>query len=185
MAGKRAYSGLRRLRSVGWTSADGAPHAPQLPPPRRSLRALGDDRGSVATEFVVTLPILTILLFGFIGMGQLIWFHHIVTKGVRDGVRYLSRVPYEDGFIAQAKQIAMTGLPSGGTVFQFWTDPASIQVARVEIPNDGAFRTQGPVPVVRMTATVQVDLPVLGYGLLGMSPLVTYTVADEARWIGQ
>lgn len=140
------------------------------------------------TEFAVTMPLLLIFLFGMIGMGQLLWFHHIVTEGVRDGVRYLSRVPNPsaDPYLTRGKQIAMSGLAGGGgPLFYFWTDAGTINVDMLSIDNSGnAFRESGNVPVVRMTATVQVSLPVLGFSLLGLSPSITYTVTDEARYIG-
>jgi hypothetical protein len=59
-------------------------------------------------------------------------------------------------------------------------------VTQVNINNPAnAFRETGNVPVVRMTATVGVSLPVLGFALLGLNPSIQYTVTDEARWIGQ
>lgn len=151
-------------------------------------RFRGDDRGTLVTEFAVTMPILLMFLFGMIGMGQLLWFHHIITEGVRDGVRYLSRVPNPstDPYLSRGKQIAMSGLTSsGGPLFYFWTDASTINVEMLSIDNSGnAFREEGNVPVVRMTATVQVSLPVLGFSLLGLNPSITYTVTDEARYIG-
>jgi Flp pilus assembly protein TadG len=163
MKAQRTYSWLRRLRRC--------------------------DRGTLVTEFAVTMPIMLIFLFGLIGMGQLLWYHHIITNGVRDGTRYLSRVqsPTADPHLTRAKNIAMKGIVgSGGFVFYFWTNPASIAVTQVNIANTGnAFREIGDVPVVRMTATVTVSLPVLGFGLLGLDPSIQYTVTDEARWFGR
>jgi Flp pilus assembly protein TadG len=148
-----------------------------------------DERGTMVTEFVITLPLLLIFLFGFIGVGQLLWYHHIITNGVRDATRYLSRVdsPTVDPHLTRAKNLAMKGIvDTGGSVFYFWTDANSINVTMLSIANpDNAFREDGPVPVVRMSATVAVNLPILGFAFLGMSPSITYTVVDEARWIGR
>jgi Flp pilus assembly protein TadG len=147
------------------------------------------NRGTAVTEFVVTMPLLLIFLFGLIGMGQLLWYHHIITEGVRDGTRFLSRVasPTTDPNLTRAKNIAMKGIVGGGgLVFYFWTDPASISVTQVAIANTGnTFRESGNVPVIRMTATVTVSLPILGFALLGMNPSIQYVVTDEARWIGR
>ncbi len=147
------------------------------------------ERGTAVTEFVVSLPLLLVFLFGLIGMAQLLWYHHIITSGVRDGTRYLSRVdsPTADPHLTRGKNIAMKGIVGGGgSVFYFWTNASSIAVTQVDIANPGgAFRDSGAVPVVRMTATVNVSLPVLGFVLLGINPSITYTVTDEARWIGR
>lgn len=160
--------------------------------PRRSSwfhRLRRCERGTAVTEFVVSMPLLLVFLFGLIGMAQLLWYHHIITSGVRDGTRYLSRVdsPTADPHLTRGKNIAMKGIVGGGgSVFYFWTDASSIDVTQVDIDNpDGAFRDSGAVPVVRMTATVNVNLPVLGFLLLGLNPSITYTVTDEARWIGR
>lgn len=146
-----------------------------------------DERGTLVTEFAVTLPILLVFLFGFMGMGQLLWYHHIVTEGVRDGTRYLSRVatPTADPYLTRGKNLAMKGITgSGGSVFYFWTDPGSITVTQTSVANpSNAFRESGAVPVVRMTASVTVSLPVLSF--IGLDPSVVYTVVDEARWIGR
>ena len=147
------------------------------------------ERGTAVTEFVVTMPLLLIFLFGLIGMAQLLWYHHIITEGVRDGTRFLSRVasPTTDPNLTRAKNIAMKGIVGrGGLVFYFWTDAASISVTQVDIANPAnAFRESGSVPVIRMTATVTVSLPILGFALLGLNPSVQYVVTDEARWIGR
>jgi Flp pilus assembly protein TadG len=152
-------------------------------------RLLRDECGTLVTEFVVTMPMMLVFLFGLIGMSQLLWYHHIITDGVRDGTRYLSRVatPTVDPYLTRAKNLAMKGITGGGgSLFYFWTDPGSIAVTQGSIANPtGAFRDEGPVPTVRMTATVNVSIPVLGFSFLGLDPSITYTVADEARWIGR
>lgn len=160
-----------------------------LHPYARLRRLWRCDRGTLVTEFAVTMPIMLIFLFGLIGMAQLLWYHHIITNGVRDGTRYLSRVqsPTTDPHLTRAKSLAMKGIVGGGgLVFYFWTDAASITVTQANISNPGgAFREIGDVPVVRMTANVTVSLPVLGFALLGLDPSITYSVTDEARWIGR
>lgn len=154
------------------------------------------NRGTLVTEFAVVLPLMTIFMFGFIGLGQLLWYHSMITAGVRDGTRFLSRNPYFNPAdptagasataVADAKTIAMRGVLDGGSMFYFWTDPASIAVTAVSVANPAsAFREVGAVPVVQMRAQVLVSLPVLGFGLLGLNPSITYTVTDQARFIGR
>src|SRR4051794_19991721 len=83
--------------------------------------------GAAGVEFALALPLLVILAFGAIEMGWLIWQHEIITKGVRDGVRYLTRVPVtctKSGpggvFSDTDRQTALNLVKSGNTA---GTDP--------------------------------------------------------------
>jgi Flp pilus assembly protein TadG len=61
--------------------------------PRQLVRLLGEERGSLVVEFVIALPLVLVILVLIAEFGRAFWYHQIVTKGVRDGVRYLSRAP--------------------------------------------------------------------------------------------
>jgi Flp pilus assembly protein TadG len=150
-----------------------------------SASFLGSERGTAVTEFVVVLPLLLIILFGVTGIGQALLYHQIITKGIRDGVRYLTRVPLTEPYLTNAKTIALTGSPGGSTAFSFWNDPSSIDISTSTVDHGGAFRDPGPITIVQMTATVPVDFPILTFWLLGLGPTVTFTVTDEARYIGE
>jgi Flp pilus assembly protein TadG len=145
---------------------------------RRSLRQC--EQGSAALEFVFLLPLLLVLLFGFVGVGQLLWFHHIVSKGVRDGTRYLTRTDLaeEDA----AKNVALTGLPAAGSAYGFWNDPGTITIETTEIDNTaGTWHGPDTITIIRMTAEVPVDP--WGLGWLGIGT-TTIRAVDEARHIG-
>ena len=142
------------------------------------------DGGSVILEFVALLPLLFIFLFLMIGIGQALWYHQVITGGVRDGVRYLSRAPLEDPFIQSAKVIALTGDPSGGSpAFVFWNDPDTIEVELTPLDHGGAFRGPDPLTIIRMTAAVPVTIPVLDF--FGLDPDLTLRATDRARHIGE
>lgn len=150
------------------------------------LRKLfGSERGTAVVEFVVVLPLLLIIVLGITEIGQALLYHQIITKGIRDGVRYLTRVPLSEPFITNAKTIALTGSPTGTTAFSFWNDPSTIDVNTSTVDHGGAFRDPGPITIVQMTATVPVDFPILTFRLLGLGPTITFTVTDEARHIGE
>lgn len=45
------------------------------------------DRGAVAMEFALLLPILAALVFGMIDFGRMLWFQEVLVNATRDGVR--------------------------------------------------------------------------------------------------
>lgn len=150
----------------------------------RSGRFGRADDGAVVLEFVAVLPLIVTFLLIMIGTGQSLWYHHVITKGVRDGVRYLTRAPLENEFIDNAKRVALTGTPDGSDpAFTFWNDPGTIDVTSTAVAHGGAFRGPDPLMVVRMTASVPVSVPVLTW--FGVGPTITLTVSDEARHIGE
>lgn len=153
-------------------------------PLRRPLRALiGNESGVALIEFVIVLPLLLILLFGFIEIGRALWTHHVITIGVRDGVRYMTRVPLEEEFKDQARNVAVYGSPTGTVpVSSRWTDPETIEVSEQLVEHDDDFRND-PLWVVEMRALVPVDFPLLRF--LGLSGTITLEVIDRARWIGE
>lgn len=151
---------------------------------KRACRFKRADDGAVILEFVMVLPLLLSFLIILIGVGQGLWYHQVVTKGVRDGVRYLSRAPLEAAFIANAKRVALTGTPDGSDpAFTFWNDPNTIAVTSTDIVHGGAFRGPDPLTTIRMTASVPVSIPVLAWFDIG--PTITLIVSDEGRHIGE
>ena len=84
------------------------------------------ERGAAAVEMVLVMPILMILLFGSVELGNYFMSEHAVQKGVRDASRYAARLPLElltDGTCAlgdaevqdQIRRVARTGDPDEGT----------------------------------------------------------------------
>jgi Flp pilus assembly protein TadG len=45
------------------------------------------ERGAVAMEFALLLPILAALIFGMIDFGRMLWFQEVLVNATRDGVR--------------------------------------------------------------------------------------------------
>lgn len=52
-----------------------------------------DCRAAAAAEMALVLPMLTVMLFGFLEIGHFLWSEHKVVEGVRAGARYASRLP--------------------------------------------------------------------------------------------
>src|SRR5687767_10357822 len=92
--------------------------------PRGDRSLLLEERGSAAAELALVIPMLLILMVGTFELGNYFWNEHLVSKSVRDGVRYASRQPVTDftcpgATIASTtetriKEITRTGQPSGG-----------------------------------------------------------------------
>jgi Flp pilus assembly protein TadG len=58
----------------------------QLPHTKKLFR-LNTQRGSVAVEFALILPILAVLLFGIVDFGRMLWFKEVLVSATRDGAR--------------------------------------------------------------------------------------------------
>ena len=61
--------------------------------PLRRFRFARADAGSVTVEFVAALPMLLAALAIMFEFGRGLWYHQVVTKGVRDAARYAARYP--------------------------------------------------------------------------------------------
>ena len=135
------------------------------------------DRGAVLVEFVVLLPFLLALLLGVVEIGRGLFYHHYITNGVRDGIRYLARTPMSEDDKSMAKQIALMGLPDD------YADPNQVDVSVINVAHGGSLRGPDPLQVVQMTASVPIPFPLLGF--FGLDTLVTFVVSDRARHIGE
>ncbi len=152
---------------------------------RPLARLLGEERGSLVVEFVIVLPLILGLLILIAEFGRAFWYYQIVTKGVRDGVRYLSRAPVAEfaDFAEQARYLAMTGRPdpSAAPAYSWWTDIATVTVAAPEeVGGPPQFRM--PFERITMQAAVPVSFPLLAW--IGQDTTITIVATDQARYIG-
>ncbi len=74
---------------------------------------LQDQRGSVAVEFALILPILTVLLFGVIDFGRMLWFKEVLVNATRDGARMATLYDSGNNEAAIRDRIALS-LQNGG-----------------------------------------------------------------------
>jgi len=86
---------------------------------------LRDCRGSPAVEMALVLPLLLILMFGSIELGNYFMNEHSLAKAVRDGARFAARQSFDNYPDCGAptttlrdttRQVVMTGYLSGGSV---------------------------------------------------------------------
>ena len=111
-----------------------------------------DKSGAAGVEFALVLPLLVILAFGAIEMGWMIWQHEIITKGVRDGVRYLTRVP-----------VTCTSVGSGGTF------SSADQQAAINLVKTGTTSSANPILRAYDSATFTIDVDCRDAASLGLA----------------
>lgn len=161
---------------------------------RASKRIGRDGSGAAGVEFALVLPLLVVLAFGAIEMGRMLWQHEIITKGVRDGTRYLTRVPvsctapgpggtFSVGQVQAAENLVKSGTITAGTPILPAYDSATFTI-EVDCRDAAALGLSGGtyLPVVRMIA----EVPYLDYfiGVLGIGD-VTFTVTHEETNVGE
>ena len=54
-------------------------------------RGLRGERGSIAVEFAIILPVLLVLVFGIIDFGHAWYMRHLMSDASREGARYATR----------------------------------------------------------------------------------------------
>ncbi len=143
-----------------------------------------DERGVAATEFALMLPLLILLLFGGSEAAHFVWTQHKLTEGVRNGVRFASRLPIgklcdgstvvlADPELAEIKEITRTGRVAAGqanAVVPGWTAAdVSVDVSCEAFVQTGIYTDlNAPGPIVTVRAN-NVPYPSL-FNLLGRLP---------------
>lgn len=74
---------------------------------QRRRRSSGKDRGAAAVEFALLLPVLLLLIFGFIDFGRALNAQITLTQAVREGARLAA---LGQSSVASRTQTAATGL---------------------------------------------------------------------------
>jgi len=170
-----------------------------------SRRLYRDRSGSAAVEMALLTPMLMILLFGSIELGNYFWNEHVLAKGVRDAAVYASRLPIDNyicpgdalkdeaGLEAQLKQVISTGEVTGGDVRLPRIDDLAVTVASLchqDVgPSSGKTTltgiyslNNGQVPVLTITASVPYRslLGTLGLG----NPDLSLNATQETAVVG-
>ena len=94
------------------------------------MRGLGclshDCRGAAAAEMALVLPLLLIILFGSLELGNYFMNEHTLVKAVRDGARFAARQGFTNytscsgspggTVVADTRNVVMNGYLSGGSI---------------------------------------------------------------------
>jgi hypothetical protein len=174
---------------------------------RNFLRLLRNDDAAAAAEMVFVMPMLVILMFGSMELGNLFLTEHAVTKQVRDGARYASRLTLDGDYScapgddlstifedAEAGEkivnVTQTGSVDGtGTArfpAEFWDacatgDPVKVTIRCVDKDDYAGIYTglDGDIPVVTVSANVTYPslFSTLGFNTTGMCVRASSEVA--------
>ena len=104
------------------------------------LSSLWADRGgAAAAEMALVLPLLLIIMFGSIELGNYFMNEHTLAKAVRNGARFAARQSWSDytacsgspggTVVADTQNVVMNGYLSGGTIITPNIKAADITVA--------------------------------------------------------
>lgn len=89
-------------------------------------RLLRDRNGAAAAELALVLPLLLVLMFGGLELGNYFMNEHTLVKAVRNGARFAARQPFTnytacsgsvgEPALTNTKNVVMRGYLTGGTV---------------------------------------------------------------------
>jgi Flp pilus assembly protein TadG len=126
-----------------------------------------DETAASATEFALILPMLIVVMFGGTEAANFVWTQHKLTEGVRDGVRYASRLNIDrvcngatsvlaDPELSNIKRITRTGQIATGQkqTVPGWTDAqVRVDVACQAFVSTGIYSNLGGAgPIVTVSA---------------------------------
>ena len=139
----------------------------------KTLKELpGDREGAALVEFTVLMPMLLLLLAGFIEFGIAIQQYHLVQKSMRDATRYLARVPHDKStlFDATSCNAAPTGEVLKAKNLVIYGNVAGTGTAKLADWTYDDICVTGPTSQTVTFNTVSTDVYVVG-----MSTAVPYT----------
>jgi Flp pilus assembly protein TadG len=165
---------------------------------KRHWRQFGSDRcGAALLELTVVLPVVMAIGLGSIEFGNLIYKDHLLWNGVRDGARYYAGLPYDASNSTQttdnenkAKNIAVTGVTSGGTARVAGWTTSQVTISYFFVPNvangpcgvEKCFR--GPDTITMVTVSTSYPYQSVGFmGFLGFGS-TSLTASHQERIIG-
>jgi Flp pilus assembly protein TadG len=145
-----------------------------------------DNGGSAATEMALVMPLLLVILFGSLELGNYFMNEHTLVKAVRNGARFAARqnfTNYPDCSTVSTdtrddtRNVVMNGYLSGGTIITPNIDAADItvttscatEVGAANTPMTGIYfaRTDG-AQIVTVTASVDYRPVLAAFGFSGV-----------------
>ena len=120
----------------------------------RTLRLLiADCRAAAAAEMAFVLPLLLVIMFGSVELGNYFMNQHSLVKAVRDGARFAARQGFQNyagcsgepsgTVVADTQNVVMYGYVSGGAVLTPNIDPSDISLAITCAPTVGGQEMLG------------------------------------------
>ncbi len=167
-------------------------------------RFASDETGAAAVEFLLASPLLFGVMVFTAEYGQALRVRAALDGAVQDSARFLSRVAADDatdGFGNPSIAFYQDQLDDARAIIEARTGRAVVTGStgqpdfnvEVETVDVGNFRT--PYHVIRVTASVPVEMPMLSVLNIGLNigteeqdrvqTAIVMTSADIARWVGE
>jgi len=167
-------------------------------------RFASDETGAAAVEFLLASPLLFGVMVFTAEYGQALRVRSALDGAVQDSARFLSRVAADDatdGFGNPSIAFYQDQIDDARAIIESRTGRAvvtgdkgepsfDVQISTVDVDN---FRTA--YHVIRVTATVPVEMPLLSVLNIGLNigtdgntqaeTAITMTTAEVARWVGE
>lgn len=154
--------------------------------------------GSASIELVLVTPMILILMFGLVDLGNYFMSQHVVVKAVRDGARYASRRGFGEytgcstvssDVDDPTKEITRTGTlaPDAPARLANWTDSDTTIFVTVRCDTSGTYASiykgqAGGVPVVKVRAVVPYNSLFRHFGIT--TATIDLTASSEVPVMG-
>jgi Flp pilus assembly protein TadG len=164
----------------------------------RRCNLWSDRDGAAMVEMAAMLPFLLFLGCGVFEFGAFFYQYQMVQAGIRDAARYLARVsdpttsttPCAPTVLtaneSAAKNIAVTGVTSGGTNRVSWFRTSDITISYIHFanpPNNPLYR--GPPQITVVQVSTNPSYPGVGFlSFLGLGSGLTVNLRHQERCIG-
>jgi hypothetical protein len=156
------------------------------------IRFLSCNSGVAAAEMALVTPILIVLMFGSLEMGNFFLQEHVVTKAVRDGARFAARQPFREfpGCVPSreverlSRNVVRTGVVEndGPPRLAGWTNGSTVTVSaacKTDAVYDGIYAGSAlDAPVVTVTASVPYLPLFVRFGLYSNN---NYTLSAQSQ----
>ena len=166
---------------------------------RRISSLRRDTEGAAAAELVLVMPLLLIIMFGCLELGNYFMNEHTLVKAVRDGARFAARQSFTNytscagspggTVVADTRNVVMNGAMSGGSIITPNITAEDITVTTTCMTAAGGEtmggiyngRTTG-AQVVTVSASVDYRPVAANFGFSGVG--LTLNAASEAAVAG-
>jgi hypothetical protein len=137
--------------------------------------------GSAAVEAAVVVPVLLTIGLGAAETGHLVNENHRMKVGLAAGARMLARAQSPETLEDQARNLAVTGVRTGGTPrIDNWRT-GHVQISYRWINNStNAYSGGTQIRIIRLESTK----PYHGLGFLSMVRPLQVDAVHEERWTG-
>ena len=158
-----------------------------------------DRRGAAAAEMALVLPLLLVIMFGSLELGNYFMNEHTLVKAVRDGSRFAARQSFANytscsgspggTVVADTKNVVMNGVLAGGTIITPNIKVADVTVTTSCMTQAGGQTMSGiyngrasGAQIVTVNATVDYRPVISAFGFTGIG--LKLNAASEAAVSG-